>query len=80
MPRSKKRKHHHDFHPHAGVEKSKKNKSAVLLAVIVCGIIGLGIAFFVSDSDPLWLVSGAVLGAGLGYFAGKQFDNTFSKG
>lgn len=78
MPKSKTRKHHHAYRPPANAEKARKNKSAVLIAMIVCGILGMGIAFFAFD-NTLWLLVGAVIGVGLGYFAGKQLDRSFSK-
>lgn len=77
MPRSKKRKHHHDYKPPANAEKTKKNKSAVLIAMIVCGILGMGIAFFADNY--LWLLAGAIVGVAVGYFAGKQLDRSFLK-
>ncbi len=82
MPRSKKRKIHHDYHPPANAVKSQKNKSAVVVAVIFFGLIGVGIAFFAVGSsglNALWLVAGAVLGAIGGYFFGHQIDKSFSK-
>ncbi|MEP7255108.1 MAG: hypothetical protein ABI666_04985 [Ferruginibacter sp.] len=78
MPRSKKRKHHHDYKPSPNAEKAKKNRSAVLIAIIFCGIIGMGIAFFAFD-NALWMLAGAAIGAVVGYFAGKQLDRSFSK-
>ncbi len=78
MPKSKTRKHHHDYKPPPNAEKAKKNRSAVLIAMIVCGILGMGIAFFAFD-DAIWLLAGAVFGAAIGYFAGKQLDKSFSK-
>ncbi len=78
MPKSKTRKHHHDYKPPANAEKSKRNRSAVGIAIIFCGIIGMGIAFFAFD-DAIWLLAGAVFGAAIGYFAGKQLDKSFSK-
>ena len=79
MPKSKTRKHHHDYKQPPNAVKSKKNRSAVLFAVIFCGIIGIGMAFFAFDSSPLWLVVGAAVGAGVGYLAGKQLNKSFSK-
>ncbi len=78
MPKSKTRKHHHDYKPPANAEKSKKNRSAVLIAMIVCGILGMGIAFFAFE-DTILLLAGAVVGAAVGYLAGKQLDRSFSK-
>ena len=78
MPRSKTRKHHHEHHAPAKAERSQKNRSAVMFAVILCTVIGLGMAFFAAGSDPLWLAVGAVAGAGIGYLVGKQLDRSFS--
>jgi hypothetical protein len=79
MPRSKKRKHHHDYKPPPNAEKSKKNKSAVLIAIVFCAIIGMGMALLAFDGDPLWLTAGALVGAVIGYFAGKALDRSFAK-
>ncbi|HMK05721.1 MAG TPA: hypothetical protein VK489_16080 [Ferruginibacter sp.] len=79
MPKSKTRKHHHEYHPPANAVKSAKNKSAVLVSLIFFGLIGAGIAFFAAGSDPLWLTAGIIAGAAGGYFFGKQVDRSFSK-
>jgi len=79
MPRSKKRKQHHDYHPPANAVKSKKNKSAVMIGVIFFGLIGAGIAFFAAGSNPIWLIVGAVAGVIGGYYFGRQLDKSFSK-
>ena len=79
MPRSKKRKHHHEFQPPANAVKSKKNRSAVLVSLIFFGLIGAGIAFFAVGSNPLWLITGAAAGAVGGYYFGRQIDKSFAK-
>ena len=79
MPQSKKRKHHHEYHPPANAVKSAKNKSAVLVGIIFLALIGAGIAFFAFGSGPLSLVGGALVGAIGGYFFGHQIDKSFSK-
>jgi F0F1-type ATP synthase assembly protein I len=79
MPRSKKRKSHHDYHPPANAAKSKKNRSAVLVAAIFFALIGIGIAYFAAGLNPLWLIVGAALGALGGYFFGHQIDRSFSR-
>ncbi len=79
MPRSKKRKKHHDYHPPADAVKSKKNRSAVLIAVLFFGLLGLGVAYFAKGAAPLWLAGGTVLGLVGGYFFGKQIDKSFAK-
>jgi|GEM_PF-5619876 len=79
MARSKRRKPHHDQSRQGGLEKTGKYKSAVPVAVVFCGLIGVGIAYFGSDGSALWLLLGLVLGAAGGYLFGKQFDKSFSK-
>jgi len=82
MPRSKKRKSHHEFHPPANAVKSKKNKSAVPVGIVFLAIIGIGIAYFAMGSTDLWLLwicIGAVVGAIGGYYFGLQIDKAFSK-
>lgn len=79
MPRSKRRKPHHDQTRQGGLVKTGKNKSAVPVAVVFCALIGVGIAYFASDGSILWLLLGLILGAGGGYLFGKQLDRSFSK-
>lgn len=77
MPQSKNRKahkHHVDYVPH-----KKERKSAVTIAMIVCTILALGIAFFAAGPSVIGLVSGAVVGAVIGYFGGKEMDKAFDK-
>lgn len=79
MPRSKTRKHHHEQSRSTSLVKTGKNKSAVGFTTVFLALIGLGIAFFAAGSSILWLSLGVVAGAVTGYYAGKQFDRTFSK-
>jgi hypothetical protein len=79
MPRSKKRKHHHDFHPPTHTDKAQKTKSAVLVAGIFFCLLGVGIAYFAAGASLLWVLTGAVVGAVAGYFFGLQIDRSFSK-
>lgn len=79
MPRSKKRKKQHDYHPPADATKSRKNRSAVLIAVLFLGLLGIGVAYFAKGPAPLWLLTGAILGVVGGYFFGKQVDKAFEK-
>ena len=79
MPRSKKRKHHHEYHPPANAVKSKKNRSAVLIGIIFFGLIGAGIAFFAAGASPIWLIIGIICGVIGGYYFGRQLDKSFSK-
>jgi hypothetical protein len=79
MPKSKKRKPHHEFHPEANMSKPDKPKSAVLVAGIFFSLLGIGIAYFAAGADMLWLLAGAIAGAVAGYFFGLQIDKSFSK-
>jgi hypothetical protein len=79
MAKSKKRKHHHDFHPPTHTAKAQKTKSAVLVAGIFFCLLGIGIAYFASGASLWWLLTGAVVGAVGGYFFGLQIDKSFSK-
>ena len=78
MPRSKKRKGH-QYHAPANAVKSKKNRSAVITAIIFFAVIGIGIAFFAQGVKPLWLMAGAIAGSIAGYYFGKQLDKSFAK-
>ncbi len=76
MPQSKNRKahkHHADFVPH-----KKERKSAVSIAMIVCTILAFGIARF-AELSVIGLVCGAIAGAVIGYFGGKEMDKAFDK-
>jgi CDP-diglyceride synthetase len=82
MPRSKTRKHHHDYRPPANAVKSKKNRSAVAVGIVFFAIIGIGIAYFAAGSTSLWLlwlIAGAVVGSIGGYYFGRQIDRSFAK-
>ena len=77
MAKSKKRKHHHDFHPPTHAAKSQKGKSAVTVAGIFFCLLGIGIAYFAFGTNLLWLLIGAVAGGIGGYFFGLQIDKSF---
>jgi len=79
MPQSKQRKahkhaHHQDYIPH-----KKKRKSIVPVAVMVCAILALGIAWFAAGPSIVGLLTGLVIGALVGYFTGQQMDKSFDK-
>ena len=78
MAKSKKRKHHHDFHPPSQSTKTPKNKSAVRVASVFFSLLGIGIAYFAFEVNIVWLLIGGVLGAIGGYFFGQQIDKSFS--
>ncbi len=79
MPRSKKRKHHHDHQTPASLVKTGKRRSAVLVAVVFFGLLGLGIAYFAAGASILWLVAGTAVGALAGYFFGRQINSAAAK-
>lgn len=82
MPKSKQRKKHHDYQPPANAVKSKKNKSAVTVAMVFFALIGIGIAYFAAGTSQLWLLwllVGAIIGAVAGYYFGRQIDKSFAK-
>ena len=79
MPRSKKRKHHQDHTVRPNPEKMVGRRSAVLVATLFFGLLGMGIAFFAAGFSIPWLIAGAAAGAAAGYFFGKQIDNSASK-
>ena len=72
MPQSRSRPGHH-FQKRADVPASQRVRGRVIWAILFA-IFGLGIAFFAAgDSIPV-LVSGALLGAVIGYYAGKSME------
>ncbi|MBL7700652.1 MAG: hypothetical protein JNM14_00260 [Ferruginibacter sp.] len=79
MAKSKKRKHHHDFHPQPHTAKTQKTKSAVTVAGVFFSLLGIGIAYFAAGASLPWLLAGAVAGAVGGYYFGLQIDKSFSK-
>lgn len=82
MPKSKTRKNHHDYRPPANAEKSKRNKSAVNVAIVFFALICMGIAYFAAGSSQfwfLWLIGGAIAGSVAGYYFGRQLDKSMAK-
>ena len=79
MPRSKKRKHHHDQHVKTTLVRTGKRRNAVLVATIFFGLLGIGIAFFAAGISVLWLIAGGLGGAAAGYFFGKQIESSASR-
>jgi hypothetical protein len=79
MPQSKQRKEgkqhtHIDYIPH-----KKKKKSAVPVAIVVCVLLALGIAWFAAGSYAPAMAAAVVLGSIVGWIAGMQMDKTFNK-
>ncbi|HEX6428084.1 MAG TPA: hypothetical protein VF008_10380 [Niastella sp.] len=78
MPQSRHR-HKHQRH-HAGevtrqpqaVKTTRKNP--IIIMVVFVGILGAIAALFAAGSDPVWLLTGVLAGAVVGYFIGKRMN------
>ena len=57
--------------------KTSKGKVAGVFTVIGAAT-GFAMGFFASGS-PLWLILGALIGGGIGYFFGRKFDQQAAK-
>lgn len=82
MPTSKKRQHHHAHsahHPHQEGQGNKKHTKLLAASTVFFGLIGLGIAFFATGSDIVWLLVGAAAGAAVGYLVGGQAEKALLK-
>jgi hypothetical protein len=86
LSKPKVRKPHHHHHPghQQPLSKSVKINSQratgiTTVAVIICGLLGVGITFFATDGKPVWLFIGAVAGVTIGYFFGIQIVKGLSK-
>jgi hypothetical protein len=76
MPQSRHRHKHHRHHsgdaprqPHA-VKTVRRNP--VTIMVVFVGILGAVVALISTGADPVWLSTGALAGAVIGYFIGKR--------
>jgi ABC-type nickel/cobalt efflux system permease component RcnA len=89
MPESKSRhahKHpHHSKHPeqHSNVlpthpKQKKTDNKAVILATVFFAVLGLGIGFFINAASIIVMLTGAVLGAALGYVFGVQVNKSLT--
>lgn len=85
MPASKNRhphKHAHQ-HPHSSPgnsvhPKQKRSNRPVIVAVIFFAVLGLCIGLFIDAGSITTLLSGTVLGAAAGYFAGTLINKSLS--
>jgi hypothetical protein len=78
MPQSRHRHKHQRHHstdparqPHA-VKTARKNP--VTIMVVFGAILGTIAALVAAGSDPVWLITGVVVGAVVGYFIGKRMS------
>jgi hypothetical protein len=76
MPQSRHRHKHHRQHPgdagrqpHA-VKTARKNP--VTIMIVFGGILGALAALLAAGTDPVWLLTGVLTGAVVGYFIGKR--------
>ena len=67
------------LHPSLGERRSIKNNEVILVCVIIIALLGTGISFFVTGAVVIWLLAGALIGAGLGYLFGVQIVKGLSK-
>ena len=87
LSKPKVRKPHHHYHQGQQQKRvtaapkinSKRANRIVTVAVIICGLLGMGITFFAAGSDTMWLVAGAIAGLIFGYFFGHQIVKGLSK-
>jgi len=87
LSKPKVRKPHHQYHQGHQQKRvsvppkinSKRANGIVMVAVIICGLLGMGITFFAAGSNALWLFAGAVAGLIIGYFFGHQIVKGLSK-
>ncbi len=87
LSKPKIRKPHHQYHKGQQQKRvnappkitSKRANRIVAVAVIIFGLLGMGVTFFAAGSGIMWLVAGAVAGIILGYFFGLQIVKGPSK-
>ena len=87
LSKPKIRKPHHQYHQglqHKRVNvppkiNSKRANRIVTVAVIIFGLLGMGITFFAGGSDFMWLTAGTIAGLIFGYFFGLQIVKGLSK-
>jgi multidrug transporter EmrE-like cation transporter len=94
MPRSRtrhKHHHHHGAHGHSShqpvthksadhVKKKSKRRSAIPIMMAFIALLGLVIAFISAGTAYVWLATGIVGGAIVGYFIGRGMDKVAGKG
>jgi membrane associated rhomboid family serine protease len=84
MPESKTRhphKHpqHHSKAPEVHQPKSKKMSKAVIATVLFCGLLGLGVSFFIAADSITTLIVGTLVGVVVGFIFGYEVDKNLSK-
>ena len=88
LSKPKLRKPHHQYHQGQQQKRvknvapkinSKRANGIVTVAVIIFGLLGMGITFFATGSNIMWLFAGTVAGLVFGYFFGLQIVKGLSK-
>ena len=83
MPESKTRHPHKhpDHHPKANTPHthSRKISKVVIATVLFCGLLGLGVSYFIAADSIATLVAGTLLGCLAGFVFGYEVDKNFSK-
>ena len=80
MPNSHHRhkpKHHHQ-QPHTEQPKKRRFTAAIFMMAMF-GIFGLSFAYFTSNGDILWSLSGTFAGMAIGYYFGHNMDKSAGK-
>jgi hypothetical protein len=87
LSKPKVRKPHHHYHQGYQQKRvnappkinSKRANGIITVAVIIFGLLGMGITFFAAGSSIIWLSAGALAGLVFGYFFGHQIVKGLSK-
>jgi len=78
MPQSRHRHKHHRQQPHDPARQPHAVKTArrkvVTIMVIFAGILGAIAALIGAGPDPVWLLTGVLAGAVIGYLIGKRMS------
>ena len=78
MPQSRHRHKHHRHHPTDPARQPNAVKTArknpVTIMVVFGSILGTIAALLAAGSDPVWLITGVVVGSAVGYFIGKRMS------
>lgn len=78
MPQSRHRHKHHRHHSGDVARSNHAVKTArrnpVTIMVVFVGILGAVIALISTGADLVWLLTGALAGAVIGYLIGKQMN------
>jgi len=77
MPQSRHRHKHHRHQPHDPARQPhavKARRNPVTIMVIFAAILGAIAALIAAGPDPVWLVTGVLAGAVIGYIIGKRMS------